>query len=315
MNDFRTQLGAQLVAAQQEQIAAAQADTKPRRRWSMPRVIGAILIGTAVVGAPAAALTGVWDPDIGDGTRPAPEANTAPPARAVSDHLSVLQRTQTDADRAGARYALRFITKGVAGVHTGAIRTLRPATADRGPIVLIPVDEYDIDDGKVIRAPGLGPISSKKNGLCTFAEDRGAGDADGGGWLCFSTRQIRTGHAAGSLGGTVFTLAPDGVDHATITYANGVAITAAVAANLYTYERPEDASGATETVSWFDSQGRKLLSRKLPVTRAPKDYTYLSNAVDCGDGRIVRPRASETYSQTCARSNAERVVVTGDAAP
>ncbi len=127
----------------------------------------------AIAGA-AVAATAIWQPQLGDDRRGHPTASgSAPPADQL-EHLGVLRRDQTDADRgAQSRYALSFQDPSLKGIRTAYVRLLGTRPDGRG-YVLIPVASWQ----------GI------RDALCLWDQD-----VEGGGQSCFSTEQIRDGRA------------------------------------------------------------------------------------------------------------------------
>jgi hypothetical protein len=159
--------------------AAAQlADAVPTRRRRMRFGLLAGVAGLAAAGG-ATAATGLWSPQIGDGSRPSLISRAAPP-RDELDALGVLRRAQTPADRgAESAYSLRF--QGAHGrVRVGYVRLLGVYRGHRG-YVLIPVEGGKTDiTGR--RQP--------RDQLCLSARD-----GDGTGVSCFSLHEVMTGRA------------------------------------------------------------------------------------------------------------------------
>ena len=157
-----------------EQLAGAI----PTRRRRMRLGLLAGVAGLAVAGG-AAAATGVWSPQVGDGSGPSLISRSAPPQDEL-DVLGVLRRPQTPADRgAESSYSLRF--QGAHGkVRVGYVRLLG-IHHGRGGYVLVPVEGGKTD---------LTGRKQPRDQLCLSARD-----GDGTGVSCFSLHDVMSGRA------------------------------------------------------------------------------------------------------------------------
>jgi hypothetical protein len=162
------------LARSAEQLAGAIPTRRRRLRFGLLAGVA----GLAVAGG-AAAATGLWSPQVGDGSGPSLISRSAPPQNEL-DALSVLRRPQTPADRgAESTYSLRF--QGAHGkVRVGYVRLLGISRGREG-YVLIPVEGGKTD------------ITGRKqphDQLCLSARDR-----DATGVSCFSLHDVMTGRA------------------------------------------------------------------------------------------------------------------------
>jgi hypothetical protein len=157
-----------------EQLACAIPTRRRRLRFGLLAGVA----GLAVAGG-AAAATGVWTPQVGDGSGPSLISRSAPPQEEL-DALAVLRRPQTRADRgAESTYSLRF--QGAHGkVRIGYVRLLGMRRG-HGGYVLIPVE------GGTTNITGR---KQPRDQLCLSARDGG-----GTGVRCFSLHDVMTGQA------------------------------------------------------------------------------------------------------------------------
>lgn len=155
-----------------ERLARGRAK-RPWLRVGVP----AVSVGLVVAGG-ALAATGVWTPQVGDGSHPSLISRSAPPAGQLKT-LGVLRRTQTAADRgAESRFSLRF--QGAHGkVRVGSVRVLGQHAGSSG-YVLIPVEGGSTLAGR--KAP--------RDQLCLSARD-----SDGAGVGCFTLQDVAAGRA------------------------------------------------------------------------------------------------------------------------
>jgi hypothetical protein len=251
MSDFVSEYGEQLRLAAWRRLSRRR---RPRLATGRPTRKVAVALLALIVAAPAVAATEAWRPLLGDG-RTGPTATDAPAAHSQRALLSVLRRPQTDADRgAQTTYALKFLGSSVADVRTTEIRLLHVEPDGRG-IVLIPVGRYGLPPAGLpakLRRAMHRPAGS--DGLCVFAADQDHGHPAGGGFGCYSTRDLLAGRASAGLGHRVYGLVPDGVDRIEVALAGGTMLTAKVEQNLFIYS----GSLGRGELRWLDRQGAVL---------------------------------------------------------
>lgn len=273
-------LRAQVLAAVTSRAQAA-APARPRRRRLRA---GLLAFGAIAVTGTALAVTGAWNPQVGNDRRGHPTiSGSAVPGDQLA-HFGVLRRPATDADRgAKVRYALRYLdARSFAGVRTDAVRLV--STEGNG-YVLIPTEEATL--GGEAAAAGAPP----DNSLCLFAID----STDGGGLGCWSTEQILAGRAllfsmkmapltaaeraamqkaakeahgkAFSVPGvrprttgeaTIAGLVPDGV---AAVEAGAARVRVPVANNFFAAHVTEGGVGSAPYVRWLDGDGKDVTPR------------------------------------------------------
>lgn len=202
MTTVLPELSDDLAAAAERRSVTAPSTTRSRRR-RRARFVALSTAAIVGVGGVATAATGLWNPQIGDGSDAPSIARDAPP-QAQLNALGVLRRPQTDADRSeNSEYTLRFFG-GLRGVRLDYVRLLG-TEADGAGYVLVPA-AYDGTDGLRARsralkaqrdsgaadAPPENPLSATKDPLCLFARDP---SGSGGGVNCFTLQQILDGRA------------------------------------------------------------------------------------------------------------------------
>lgn len=252
------------LAAAAERLALAPPSTTRKRRRSRARFVA---LGTAAIvgaGGVATAATGLWSPQIGDGSDTPSIARDAPP-QAQLDAFGVLRRPQTDADRGeNSEYTLKFFGR-LRGVRLDYVRLLGTEAGGAG-YVLVPAASEDADglrarlralkaqhDGRAAPVPSKDP-------LCLFARNPGGG---GGGVNCASLQQVLDGRAVmgrSSAGGplTQFGLVAD--DVAQVRAGDGAgAPVVDVRDNFFEITTPI-AEGSEPTALYFlDAAGREIV--------------------------------------------------------
>lgn len=224
------------------------------------RAAVAALVGTLLVAAPAVALVGAWEPQLGrPGADPgaAATAATRPVGAAAAQSLAVLRRAQTARDRRLAEPLLRVLDRQTRGVQIAGIRALSAEWA------LVPVTTLDI-----------GGTASSGDQLCI---------TDGNALACASAETARRSGigvtSADASTTRVAGLVPDGVAEVRYTPQGGSPVTAAVRSNLYSLAigsiKPERLIAAPEgfdgptlipgppvpidgTALWLDDAGRTV---------------------------------------------------------
>lgn len=203
MTTVLPELSDDLAAAAERLAVYAPSTTRSRRR----RRARFVALGTAAivgVGGVATAATGLWSPQIGDGSVAPSVAHGAPP-EAQLNALGVLRRPQTDADRGeNSEYTLKFFGN-LRGVRLGYVRLLGTEAGGAG-YVLVPAASEGTDgvrarlralkaqhDAGAAAAPPKDPLSAAKDPLCLFARDP---SRSGGGVNCFSLQQVLDGRAS-----------------------------------------------------------------------------------------------------------------------
>ena len=251
MSDFISEYGEQLRAAGWRRMHARRFARVMRVRPARKVAVALVVL---CVAAPAVAATVVWHPLLGEGRSSAPTSSDDPAAESQRRVLSVLRRAQQPADRgAQTRYALKFLGASVAGVRTSEIRLLHIERDGRG-IVLIPVGRYGLTPAGTPQAFAERPGRREgADGLCVFAADQDHGRPAGGGFGCYNTKQLLSGHAIAGLGDRVYGLAPDGIEKVEVALQDGrILATANVEQNFFIY----DGSLGRGNLRWLDEQGR-----------------------------------------------------------
>lgn len=157
-----------------EQLIADPAVRRRRRRGLRGPIM--VLAATASLGGGAYAAHAVWSPQLGDERRGHATASASSVPDRQLQHLAVLRRAQTEADRGWAsRYALKFQGHESRGVRTDAVRLLSRGSEGRS-VVLIPIKEWGHPDGPIREA------------LCLWIRD----PVDGGGLTCGTTDDLLT---------------------------------------------------------------------------------------------------------------------------
>ncbi|MCW3047762.1 MAG: hypothetical protein JWO74_2046 [Solirubrobacterales bacterium] len=253
MSNYLDALRQELVAASDRLTQPSPAMARQRRWWRRsPRALAIALAGLAV-SATAIAATTPWQPLFGDPGSPQPRVTgSAPPAGQLA-LLSVLRRPQTPEDRGViTQQTLRYFGTSTQGVYTSYIRQL-PSGQGALPAILLPARSWQV--------PGL----NKNDVLCLFVAEA---NADGGAKGCYTTTEVESGTAGGSLGAIVYGLVPDGVAQVQFDYPTGTQVVA-VHDNFYEQRAPQNTvrGGGTTPVrpqgtSWLDAQGE-------PTTHQP----------------------------------------------
>lgn len=210
--------------------------------------IVAIAVTTLIVLAATAIAATHWRPQLGDALRGHPSASASQPPAEQLELFGVLRRDATDADHSrDVRYALSLFTpKGITGIRTDYVRLL--GTDDRNlGVVLVPAQH----------------AGDKRDALCLWLRD----SADGGGWSCYTTDEILSGHGYVGMGDskageptpkngkmTVSGLVPDNVT--TVKY-NGAEV--AVKGNFFTIRVPTPSRETGPPIfEWVDSDGKPV---------------------------------------------------------
>lgn len=204
-------------------VAQVQRPGTPRTGRRRTRKLLGIAVGGILVGGTAVAATTPWHPQLGGGDRRTPatrSARTVPAA--MTDHLAVLRRPQSDIDRtASVQRALGLLDRDIAGgVYVDGIRHLK--YRQDGTVILVPMRRYGPKN-----LPGVAP---QLNGLCVYvASSRPAKPGSVGGASCGTVADLgRRG-----IGSITTGLVPDGVDRVRVTLKNGRTLTAKVTDNYY----------------------------------------------------------------------------------
>ena len=164
------------LAAAGDRLAGLQA-----RRARRARLTAVIAAGALAVGGVAVAATSIWNPQLGDDRFGHATASSSRPPADQLEMLGVLRRAPTDADRgAQSQYALTFFGPDVHGVRTDSVRLLGTYGKGLGYVLVPVVDAH-----------------GKRDALCFFAQDA----KDGGGQSCWTTADVRKGHAVLGMGG------------------------------------------------------------------------------------------------------------------
>jgi hypothetical protein len=250
-----------LDALRQELVAASDRLTQPspamavRRGWwqRSPRALPIALAGLVLSATAIAATTRPWQPLFGDAGTPQPRVSGDAPPVPQLELLGVLRRPQTPEDRGAAtQQALRFFGTSTQGVYTNYIRQL-PAGQGGLAAILVPARSW--------RFPGI----SKDDVLCVFIADP---VGDGGGKGCYTTAEVESGRAGGSIGAVDYGLVPDGVTQVRFNYPTGTQATA-VHDNFFEH-RPEQAAHSgriparpPQATLWLDADGK-------PTSRQPR---------------------------------------------
>ena len=246
-------------------LTAAVRRDRPRRRWFLPRVLGAGLVVLAVGGTAVAAVAPEvpWNPFGGD---PNPPVTLEPPPADQTGTLAVLRRPQTDADRSPlvTAYLKRYRQ---ANVRLGYIRYLREVEVGpmiisgnrrygdvrRASLFLIPQDTRRVkgmpkgfapeefclaaiyDSWPEGAAPPPFPPPHKDRTGKLVVEPRPAELVDRvtGGGACGSSHVVRMKGIASGLWGQVNGIVPDGVATVRATTRDGQIVTGRVVNNAY----------------------------------------------------------------------------------
>lgn len=138
------------LAAAAERAAVTPPSATRGRRGRRARFVA---LGTAAIlgaGGVATAATGLWNPQIGDGSDAPSIARDAPP-QAQLDALGVLRRPQADADRGeNSEYTLKFFGN-LRGVRVDYVRLLGRRRAGRAGYVLVPAASEGTSDAAKLR--------------------------------------------------------------------------------------------------------------------------------------------------------------------
>lgn len=183
------------LAAAAERLAVTPPSATRGRRGRRARFVA---LGTAAIlgaGGVATAATGLWNPQIGDGSDAPSIARDAPP-RAQLDALGVLRRPQTDADRGeNSEYTLKFFGY-LRGVRVDYVRLLGTEAGGAGYVLVPAASEGTSDAVKLrdlkARREGYATTPSPSDPLCLFGRDP---SGSGGGVNCFSLKEVLDGRA------------------------------------------------------------------------------------------------------------------------
>ena len=251
------------LAAAAERLALTPPSRRQGRRRRRARFVA---LGTAAIvgiGGVATAATGLWSPQIGDGSDTPSIARDAPP-QAQLDALGVLRRPQTAADRGeNSEYTLRFFGY-LRGVRLDYVRLLGTEAGGAG-YVLVPAASEGASDAARLRElkaqhdGRVAPVPSK-DPLCLFARDPGGG---GGGVKCASLQQVLDGRAVigrSPAGGplTQFGLVADNV--AQVRAGDGAtAPVVDVRDNFFEITRPIAKGSEPPALYFLDSDGHEIM--------------------------------------------------------
>ena len=183
------------LAAAAERAAVTPPSATRGRRGRRARFVA---LGTAAIlgaGGVATAATGLWNPQIGDGSDAPSIARDAPP-QAQLDALGVLRRPQADADRGeNSEYTLKFFGY-LRGVRVDYVRLLGTEAGGAGYVLVPAASEGTSDAVKLrdlkARREGYATTPSPSDPLCLFGRDP---SGSGGGVNCFSLKEVLDGRA------------------------------------------------------------------------------------------------------------------------
>ncbi len=184
------------LAAAAEWLAVTPSSATRGRRGRRARFVA---LGTAAivgVGGVATAATGLWNPQIGDGSDTPSIARDAPP-QAQLDALGVLRRPQTAADRGeNSEYTLKYFGS-LRGVRLDYVRLLGTEAGGAGYVLVPAASEGASSAAARLRElkaqhDGQTPPAPQTNPLCLFARDP---SGSGGGVKCVSLQQVLDGRA------------------------------------------------------------------------------------------------------------------------
>jgi hypothetical protein len=239
MSDFLTRYEAQL-------HEAARRELRSRRpawlRMRGPRVAALGLVALIAAGVPATAQNG-WFPFAG--RTDAPTVTSRPPyVGGLTAMLSVLRRPQTEADRQGAEYALKFFGKTFRGVQIDYIRRARVSTGNDA-VILVPAESHQ-----------LTPASAIQTGvICMWRTDYRRGAPEGGARACFEGPQIVAGRALQSVGHRLDMLVPNGVARVDAISPDGTIDSVEPIDNVASWE-----GSWPRRIVWYDHRGESLLT-------------------------------------------------------
>jgi hypothetical protein len=258
------------LAAAAERLAVTAPSTTRGRRGRRARFVALCTAAIVGVGGVATAATGLWNPQIGDGSDAPSVARDAPP-QAQLDALGVLRRPQTDADRGeNSEYTLKFFGS-LRGVRLAYVRLLGTEAGGAG-YVLVPAASEGTDgvparlralkaqhDAGAGGVPPKDSLSATKDPLCLFARDP---SGSGGGVNCFSLQQVLDGRATmgrspahGPL--TQFGLVADNV--AQVRAGNGpTAPVVDVRDNFFEITTPIAEDSEPTALHFLDGDGREI---------------------------------------------------------
>jgi hypothetical protein len=243
---------------------AATPIRRPRRRRT--RFVALSTVAVLAASGAAAAATGIWRPQVGDGSAPPSLAADAPPQAQLAA-LGVLRRAQTDADRGeNSEYTLKFFGS-LRGVRLDYVRLLGMQAGGAGYVLVSAASEET--DGVVARMralkarhDGLAVPAPTRDPLCLFARDP---QGSGGGVACFTLEQVLAGRAVMGMSGrgreAAFGLVPDGV--AQVRAGNGPeAPVAAVRDNFFELTASGADAGEASLMTglqFLDADGRVVM--------------------------------------------------------
>lgn len=212
MSDFLDRYGAQLRAAQHEDVSAVGRAVRRLRGMRRRRALALGAVAALAVAGPAAAIVAPWQPSLSRAGLDEPVATSSAPLDAdVSRWLAVLRRPQTAQDRVASAPLLQVVGAGdlADGVQTAGIRALG------GGWALVPVTS--------VKAPaGDGP------GLCLAnGEQLACGQAE------MVNRIGMSGASASRTHTEHFGLVPDGVRRVRFIPAGGDPVSVAVDSNFF----------------------------------------------------------------------------------
>jgi hypothetical protein len=255
VSNYADALRQQLVAASDRLTQPSRAMSAPRRWWRRsPRALAIALAGLVLSATAIAATTKPWQPLFGDAGSPQPRVSGDAPPVPQLQLLGVLRRRQTPEDRGAAtQQALRYFGTSTQGVYTNYIRQL-PSGQGGLAAMLVPARSWRL------------PRISKDNVLCVFIADS---TGDGGGKGCYTTAEVESGRAGGSIGAVDYGLVPDGVAQVQFSYPTGTQATA-VHDNFFEHH-PEQAAQSgriparpPEATLWLDADGKPTANQPKP---------------------------------------------------
>jgi catechol 2,3-dioxygenase-like lactoylglutathione lyase family enzyme len=253
------------LAAAAERLAATPATNRHGR-------FRFVALGTAAalaVSGVAAAATGIWRPQVGDGSTPPSLASDAPP-QAQLDALGVLRRAQTDADRGeNSEYTLKFFGN-LRGVRLDYVRLLGTQAGGAG-YVLVPAASEGAGGiafklrARMARLQGRPAPAPTRDPLCLFARDQ---LGSGGGVRCFTLADVLAGRAvmgfAPAHGAEIeFGLVPDTVKQ--VRGGSGPdAPVVAVRDNFFEVTTPRGDGPGLSGLRFLDAGGREVNNGPTP---------------------------------------------------